>query len=146
MAGGRDHKYHPAGVITMSEGSIMSAVKLLTGTQKNSVEAFVTNSLACKKRVLDLLNAISNLQKGDLQAVLGLDWFDFSQEELERFAKNEDDRRLFQSSTGGEAAAVLEERLLTIYSLVEHLLPVSAKLNPGEKDLGDVEFDYSEKP
>jgi hypothetical protein len=133
----------PAGVMKMP--TLMSAVELLTLPQQKSLKESVTNSLACKKRVFDLLNAISDLQKGDLLAVLGLDLFPFDKEEAEA-EENPHVKELLQSPTPEAAANLLERRLLSVYYAGEDSLRGADKPYLGEKDLGSARFDDSENP
>jgi hypothetical protein len=116
----------------------------------------VARSVARRRRVVALLKAISDLQKGDLLAVLELDELTPLQEfgENHIISKGEDGRLVLtpgwppapkslkhRARTGNDLATILEQKLVSILGIGEVFVPSYQKRRRGN-DLGGRAFEF----
>jgi hypothetical protein len=107
----------------------------LTDSEKETVAEHAAGVVARRKRVIALLNAISNLRHGDLRPVLALGkYVPMDEEELG------DDPALHLARTGEELGKIVEDRLETIYCFGECFLPMEGKDSHERNELGAWRF------
>jgi hypothetical protein len=107
----------------------------LTDSEKETVAEDAAGVVARRKRVTAVLNAISNLRRGDLLPVLALGkYVPMDEEELG------DDPALHLARTGEELCKIVEGRLETIYAFGEGVLPMEGKDSHGQNEFGAWRF------
>jgi hypothetical protein len=107
----------------------------LTDSEKETVAEHAVGVVARRKRVIALLNAISNLHHGDLLSVLHLGkYVPMDEEGLG------DDPALHLARTGEELNRIVEDRLETIYCFGECFLPMEGKDSHERNELGAWRF------